>query len=439
MTSCVYERPEYRRSRGAYRLFCMLEYFIALLVSDVYLFKLLTYVGLSDGSIGIVSSLITVACLFQLSSIGLVRHIRNVKKWAVTFCLASQTVFVLLYLLPFLPLSLPSKTAFAFGGILLGYFFNYAIASILFQWANSYVDPYRRAVFSADKERMSLLGGMLFTLVLGVVVDRFELADRLPGAFALIIAAGLLINAVSLAALLCIDGRWNLGAQPEGIPLLHMARALLRNRGFIRVVVLSALWSCAQYVTLGFLGSYKSRELMLSVGTVQLINILGNACRFLLSRTLGRYADRTSYAQCIEVALYIAAAAFLCVVLTAPSSRWFIVAFTLLIAVSQAGVAQNLLNIVYDYVPAAYFVQASSIRSCVGGLCGFGAALMGGWLLGFVQRRGGRLLGVPLYGQQALAFLSFVLSVAAALYVRFTLRRRPPGGTAAAHCGALRR
>ena len=35
----------------------MLDYFVSILVSDVYLFKLLSYTGLSDGNIGLIASL----------------------------------------------------------------------------------------------------------------------------------------------------------------------------------------------------------------------------------------------------------------------------------------------------------------------------------------------------------------------------------------------
>lgn len=422
MADSLYHSPAYRRSRSAYRLFCMLEYFIALLVSDVYLFKLLNSAGLGDGSIGILSSLVTAACLFQLCSIGLIPKIRTVKTWAVTFCLCSQTVFVLLYLLPFLPFGVPAKTALAFAGILLGYFFYYSFTTILFQWANSFVEPHQRAVYSAEKEMMSLLGGMIFTFLLGIMMDHFELRSRLPAAFLLVMAVGLIINAASLAALLRIDGDWQ---RPSGQmpPMRESLQALAKNRGFIRVVVLSILWSCAQYFTIGFLGSYKNKELMLSVGTVQLLNILGNLFRFFLSRPLGRFADRTSYARCIELALGIAAAGFLAAAFASPGMRWFIAVFTLLLAVSQAGIAQNLLNIVYDYVPAEYFVQASSIRSCVSGVCGFGASLVGSGVLSAIQSQGNRLWGFPLYGQQALSAISFVLTVLAAFYVHLSLRK----------------
>ena len=45
------------------------EYFIAILVSDAYLAKLLTHIGLDDSLIGIIASLISAAFLFQLTAV----------------------------------------------------------------------------------------------------------------------------------------------------------------------------------------------------------------------------------------------------------------------------------------------------------------------------------------------------------------------------------
>lgn len=425
MTLSVYDTPEYRRSRSGYRWFCMLEYFISMLVSDVYLFKLLTYIGLSDSSIGIVSSLVTIASLFQLFSLQLVRKIRNVKRWVITACMSSQSIFVLLYTLPFLPLDVHTKTIMIYGGILLAYLFNYSMASIVFLWANAFVDPHKRAVYSAEKEMMSLMGGMVFTFILGMMMDRFELMGRLTDSFAFIVILGMLINLASFAALMRINSRWErkerTGPEPS---IREVLRALMTNRGYLHVVTLSVLWNCAQFFTVGFLGSYKSKELMLSIGTVQLINIAGNFFRFFLSKPLGRYADRTSYAKCIEMALYIAAISFLAAAFASPSLRWFIVIFTVLLSISQAGVAQNLMNILYDYVPVEYFVQASSIRNCISGALGFVASLAGSWMLNFVQGQQNQIFGMSIYGQQLMAGLSFLMTVATALYVRFTLGKR---------------
>ena len=98
----VYDSKAYKRSRMAYRMECTFEYFVAILMGDAFLAKLLTDMGFSDAETGIISSLITLAFLFQLVSIFVVRKITNTKLFAIIFHTASQIVFMSLYLLPFL-------------------------------------------------------------------------------------------------------------------------------------------------------------------------------------------------------------------------------------------------------------------------------------------------------------------------------------------------
>ena len=77
--------PEFKRSRGAYVAKETAEYLVSLLVTDAFLAKLLTSMGISDGMIGIISSFITVAFVFQLMSIFLLRLKMSTKKLVILF------------------------------------------------------------------------------------------------------------------------------------------------------------------------------------------------------------------------------------------------------------------------------------------------------------------------------------------------------------------
>ena len=98
-----YQSPDYRRSRAAYVAQCATEYFVALLVTDAFLAKLLAYVGISDALVGVISSFITLAFVVQLATILLVRARVSVKSLVLTLDTLSIGFFTLLYLVPFLP------------------------------------------------------------------------------------------------------------------------------------------------------------------------------------------------------------------------------------------------------------------------------------------------------------------------------------------------
>ena len=88
----VYDSPAYKRSRTAYKWECAFEYFVAILVGDAFLATLLTNVGFSDAEAGIVASFTTLAFLFQLVSVFVVRKITNTKLVAIIFHTASQKI-----------------------------------------------------------------------------------------------------------------------------------------------------------------------------------------------------------------------------------------------------------------------------------------------------------------------------------------------------------
>ena len=63
-----FDTKAYKRSRNAYMVQCAFEYFVALLVADAFLAKLLTALGIGDNLIGIISSFVSLAFVFQLLS-----------------------------------------------------------------------------------------------------------------------------------------------------------------------------------------------------------------------------------------------------------------------------------------------------------------------------------------------------------------------------------
>ena len=58
--------------------------------------------------------------------------------------------------------------------LLVGQAINHLINSPKINWFMSLVDSNKRGSFTAMKERVSLIGGMLFSLAVGTLMDKFE-------------------------------------------------------------------------------------------------------------------------------------------------------------------------------------------------------------------------------------------------------------------------
>lgn len=421
----VYDSAEYKRSRRAYSLECAFEYFVSLLVTDAFLASLLSHIGLDDSLIGLITSFISVAFLFQLFSVFVVRRITNTKRFTVTFHTASNLLFMCLYLIPFLPFAKQYKEILVIICILAAYFGNYLVTSMIYKWGNSYVDPTKRGVFSAGKEMISLMSGMIVTVLIGYAMDFFDKNENSEGGFVFAAVAILIFSTCDFICLMLIKKDVTPKEEKrETVPMSEIVKNTLGNRAFCNVIILTCLWDIARYTTIGFLGTYRIGELAFTMGATQIINLAGNLGRFALSRPFGAYSDKHSYASGIKLALTIAAVAFGINVFTAPESRYLIIAYTLLFNISTAGTQQNLFNITYSYVDSKYFVEASAIKNSIGGLCGFGASALAGVLLSHIQESGNMLFGIPVYGQQVLSLISFIIIAITVIFTHTVIEKQ---------------
>ena len=420
-----YQVPGFARSRWSYTAECAFEYFVALLVAEPFITKMLEYIGFSDATIFVIQSLISLAFLFQLASIFVVQRITNVKKVAATVHGIAQLLFMSLYLVPFLPLPQEYKLVITIGCLLLGYFGNYVVTSVIFRWGNSYVDPGKRARFAATKEMISLLSGVVVTLVMSRVYKMYEDNGDLRTAFIVTAIVMTIVSAIDFTCLMLMKNRVSEPLKKEEIvPISKVLKDLFHNKGFVYVVILTSLWQCAHYMSCGAMGTYKQKELGLAIDLIQIINIAGQMGRFAISRPFGRYTDKRSYSKGIALGLTVAAVSFFVNIFITPELWWLVIVYTVLFNMSMAGISQNLYNIVYNFVDDKYFVQASAIKNSIGGVCGFVVALIGSRILEAIQANGNTVFGIPMYGQQLLAAFSFIFSVAAILFTRLVLEKQ---------------
>ena len=424
MTDPIFQTPAYQRSRRAYILECAFEYFIALMVADAFLATLLTELGLNDAVIGVISSLISLAFLFQLFSIFVVPHIRNVKLIAIPIHCISQMFFLVLYLLPFFHIPQQFRVMIVVGCLMIAYFGNYLVTSVIFNWGNSYVDPNGRANFAATKEIVSLLSGVVFSLSMGHMIDRFIEAGNITGGFLFISIVMLIVTVGDFVCLMCMKNQKVEKKTEKAEPFSQVIRALFSNKSFLCAIVVHAIWSISVYMTVGFMGTYKTKDLLLSVGAVQIINIAGCLIRACFSKPIARYADKRSYAQGIKLGMIIAACGYLINIFTTPSLWWLVVIYTIIYNVSCAGTSQNLINLTYSYVDRRYFVQASAIKFSVSGLCGFGASMLGSRILDAVQKNGNTLFGMTVYGQQILSAISLAILLFGIIFVKNVMEKQ---------------
>lgn len=408
-----------KTSRLFYILEAGFEYLISILVAGAYLAKLTEALGMSDRLTGTMSAIISLGHLFQLGSL-LIRP-KRVKGLVVTFSVANQLLFMLLYVIPLGNGAKPWRTSLFMVTILLAYLLYNLVHPKKTNWLMSLVDDEVRGRFTSVKEMISLIMGILFTFAMGAVMDYFEARGELRTAF--------VVCAVTIAGLMILHTLTMLFSVEKPLPedpgKKGALAAVFKDRDVLKIAATFALWYATMYASVPFLGSYQNKELGFSMTFISLLSFIYSGVRIAFSFLWGSYADKRSFKSMLQVCLAIAAAGHFINIFTVPANgKIFYTAYYVCYAIAMAGINSALINLVYDYVELSRRADAIALTQAVAGVTGFLTTLAVGVLVDYVQENGNRFLGLPVYAQQLTATISLVLNIAVILFLHFQIKEK---------------
>ncbi len=408
------------RSRILYILEAALEYFISILFAGSYLATLTSTLGMSDSLTGIISSFISLGCLFQLFSVFLKR--RRVKKIVTVLSVVNQLLFLSLYIIPLSGADKQVKIALFLVAILAAYVIYNSIHPLKISWLMSLVDDRERGVFTSRKEIVSLLSGMVFSFGMGTLIDHFQYKGEVRTAFLLCgITVFVLMILHTLTMAFSIEIPTEMPTERKN-PFKDMFSAL-SDKNVVKVTILFVLWHMATSSATPFYGTYLIKELGFSLQFVSILSIVYSLVRASVSTFWGKFADKNSFASMVSICLAIAGLGFFVNIFTVPSNGTiFYTLYYALYAVAMGGINSALINLVFDMVGPEMRSNALALSQSVSGVAGFFMTLVVSGLVAFIQENGNRFLGMDLYAQQVTSAIAFVFTVLSVVYVVVFLR-----------------
>jgi len=414
-------KDEYKLSRVFYIIEAALEYFISILVAGAYLAKVTSAIGMSDSLTGILTSFVSLGCGFQLIAIFLANK-RPVKRWVTVLHSVNQLFFALVYLVPFVEISKTAKIVTFILFLLLGHVINNVVNSPKINWFMGLVDDNKRGRFTANKEIVSLLGGIVFTFLIGLVIDNCEARGDVNSAF-IFCGVGIFVLTV-LHTLTLLFSKEKEAMQEEKLPTGELLKALLKDKDLFKVILVSILWNVAHYATTPFYGTYQNKELGFSMTFISVLAAAYAICRAMFSRAMGRYADKHSFTKMLGVCFVIEAVAFAVNMFTVPENgKIFYTAYYMLYAVGMAGINSGAINLIYDYVDKEKRVGALALKSTLAGFTGFFTTLLVSALVKNIQDNGNVFLGMQVYAQQVVSAIGVIATLVTLLYVNLVVKK----------------
>ncbi len=410
-----------QRSRILYIIEAALEYFISILFAGSYLATLTSHLGMSDGLTGILSSFISLGCIFQLFSVFLKR--RRVKTIVTSLSVVNQLLFLLLYIIPLSGTGKQVKIALFIAAIFLAYLIYNCVHPLKISWLMSLVEDGKRGVFTSYKEIVSLLSGMVFSFGMGTLIDHYQDVGRIETAFVL---CGITVFVLMVLHTLTMAFSVEIPADEEPVqrnPIWEMLLAL-QDKNVVKVTILFVLWYIASSAATPFYGTYCIKELGFSLQFVSILSIVYSLVRASVSTFWGKFADKNSFASMVSICLGIAGVGFLVNVFTVPENgRVFYTLYYALYAVAMGGINSALTNLVFDLVKTDMRSNALALSQAVSGFVGFLTTVVVSRLVSYIQENGNIFLGMHLYAQQVVSAIAVLFTVLAVLYVLFFLRK----------------
>lgn len=415
------ENDIYRSSRRMYILEAAIEYFISILVSGAYFARLTTAIGMSDSLTGVLSSLTSLGCSFQLLAI-FFGNKRGVKRSVAILHSINQLCFTLIYIVPFFEFSSSAKIVLFIALILSGRIVDNIVQPIKINWFMSLVDDSKRGRFTANKEIVSLIGGMVFSFVMGTIADGLTAAGKERQSF--IVCGITLLVLTALHSYTLLASKEKLCTEKEAVPMKQMLLELVKDKSFIKIALVSVLWNIATYASTPFFGTYAIKELGFSMTLISLLSALYAICRSLFSRPLGKYADRTSFAKMLNICFVLELLAFVVSMFTVPSNGMiFYAVYYMLSAMGMAGINSGAINLIYERVSKEKRVCALALKNTLAGLAGFATTLIFSLLVERIQANGNRFLGLDVYAQQVTSAISAIVVVITIIYLNTVVKK----------------
>ena len=401
------------------------EYFISITMSGAFFTLLVKQMGVSDALTGILSSISVLACGVQMFATSILRNRRSIRKSVLVLQTMQQLLYSFLYLLPFVPIPGIIKVGVFAGVYLAATLLTNLIAPAKINWFLHFVKPGNRGIFTAHKEMVSLITGLIYNYVMSLAVDHFDSQGRPEIGLILCSVVIFLVMLCHVGTLLAAkDAPEILEESRKTGSLKESFRTNFSNPAFVKLFIMCCGWVFFYWICTPYYSVFMLQEVGSSVTYIAVTGIVSSLVRFFISPSMGKYCDKYGYTTGVRLGFWIAGAAFGLLTFWRPSNgNVFFMIYQILMSVAMSALSNGMSIILLQYIPEKDKVGGLGIYSALSGMLGFVGSLLGGWILERIQLGGNQILGMNLYGQQFLSFVAFVGIAGLVIYNKTVIQK----------------
>lgn len=442
-----------KKSRVCYTIGDSAAQTIVQLAGGTFIVALMSSIGISDANIGILTSLASLAALFQLFTMRFVSKLKKYK-FFVCFTVMQKFFLALIYMVPLLSFSMEAKIIWVVGGYFLAQIWTQIGTPTTQDWIASLVPSRVRGRYFAIKDSVAVFIVVSVMLVAGIILDHFKKEDIKIG-FVIISVMILVLALINLIAfsmmkeprVSIIDengyemhGNLAKRAKQEKLEELEELKKQGVSEGqkeniiteikdaftfplFRKALLLNLLWMSCFYIAAPFNASYQIKELSLPYTFIMIVNFVVNMIRIYISPKVGKLADRFGMARIFKYFLLGLMLNYILTSFSLPGNAYIMMPIaSLCSSVGWAFIGIGLFGIQLEFLDAKKRMMQLTILSSISGVYGFLISFVGGKILEFLQHNRPVFFGRELYAQQILNMVGAIMIIITFMYTKFRIQ-----------------
>lgn len=433
---------DYEKSRRRYIVGDSAAQTIAQLAGGTFLVSLMLSVGFSDAQAGILTSVASLAAIFQLFTMGKVSHLKK-RKLFICLMTVQKLYLAFIFFIPLLPAPNSARQLL----MIAGYFVAQICAQVgtpaTQDWIASLVPARLRGNYFSRKDAICVFVTVTMMLLSGILMDatageRQNVGFTLNGSMILILV---LLNAWAFS---CMKEPRQGGINAEGKEIHgHLKKKYLQEEtahkgellaeikeafgkpDFRMAFAVTLLWQTSYYCAAPFNTSYQLKELGMPFTFIMVISFLGNMLRIAITPRMGRMGDKYGMAFLYKYSLVGILMCFVFFSLAVPANAYpMVIAGTVCSALGWSFAGIGLFGVQLELLDEGKRDIQLSILSSLSGVYGFLVSFAAGQLLDFLQRAEVMLAGRRVYAQQFTNILGAWFLVLTIVYIKFKVQKR---------------
>ena len=149
----------------------------------------------------------------------------------------------------------------------------------------------------------------------GLTIDKYEAAGNLESLF-IILTVVIFILALLQMICLALAKSSPLEGKDKSSSTLGSVKAIIKNKSFMQILIISTIWAVANNITTPFLSTYQINELGFSMSFISTVTVVLNFLNVLAVYLVGKYSIKHSYALIFKASYVFGIIGFLIIIFT---------------------------------------------------------------------------------------------------------------------------